>query len=174
MTRRILRTMGKRRGLIAAAALIIALAPLPARAVTLLGQLTITGPISVTTTPVYGFEDAYTAKDLAVQANFAYGSGGTSVDVYLQSSFDQGATWCDIAQFHFGTSSLRSVYNLSSLTPVTSQVTCTDGGMTANNAQDGLIGSQFRIKYKSSGTYAGSTTLQVDVISARLAPAPNR
>ena len=77
-------------------------------------------------------------------------------------------TWTDIANFHFTTASARKIINLSSLTPVTTQVTPTDGTMAANTAQDSLIGSQIRVKYGSSGTYAGGTTIEIDVISTRL------
>jgi hypothetical protein len=102
-------------------------------------------------------------RSLTVQANFIYGSGGTTVDAYLQTTLDGGATWCDIANFHFTTSSARKIFNLNSQTPETTQVTPTDGSMTANTAQDGVLGSQFRVKYQSSGTYGGTTTLQVDI-----------
>lgn len=101
-------------------------------------------------------------RNLTIQANFTYGSGGTSVDAYVQTSLDGGATWTDIAEFHFTTSSARKIVNLNAQTPQTTQITPTDGGMTANTAQDGVLGPQFRVKYQSSGTYAG-TTLQIDI-----------
>jgi hypothetical protein len=104
-------------------------------------------------------------RHLAIDAVFTYGSGGTSVDAYVQTSFNGGATWCDIAQFHVTTASAEKLYNLSSLTPQTSEITPTNGTLTANTAVDGLIGALLRVAYKSSGTYGGSTTLQVDVDS---------
>lgn len=114
-----------------------------------------------------------TPSHLAAQFNFVYGSGGTTLDVYLQTSFDSGSTWTDIANFHVTTSSLRKLINLSATTPVTTSVTPTDGTMTANTAQDGLIGPIIRVKWGSSGTYAGGTTIQVDVTSdLHLAPYP--
>jgi hypothetical protein len=109
------------------------------------------------------------ARNVAVQANFVYGSGGTTVDAWLQTSFDGGVTWADIAQFRFTTASARKAFNLSSLTPVTTQATPTDGTLAANTAVDGLIGSALRVKYASAGTYAGGTTLSVDVSTSRLA-----
>ena len=59
--------------------------------------------------------------------------------------------------------SLRELYNLSALTPVASAYTATDGTLTANTSKDGLLGSKVRIKYTTSGTYAGNSTLQIDV-----------
>lgn len=107
-------------------------------------------------------------RNVTLQGNFTYGSGGTSVDVWVQSSLDGGTTWCDIANFHFTTSSARKVFNLSSLTPVTTQATPTDGTLTANTAVDGLIGGKLRVKVTTVGTYAGNTTLAIDAITARI------
>jgi hypothetical protein len=144
-------------------------AGLPARAATLLPTVTITTAVTATSGQVLGYVDLG-PRNLAVEAVFTYGSGGTTTDAYLQTSFDGGTTWFDIANFHFTTSSSSKLINLSSLTPVTSQVTPTSGSMTANTAQDGLVGSQLRVLYQSSGTYAGGTTLQVNVITSRLNP----
>lgn len=102
-------------------------------------------------------------RSLAVQANFTYDSGGTSVDAYLQTSLDKGATWIDVAQFHFTTASARFVYNLSSETPVTTEYTPTDGTLSANTAKDGLLGPMFQVKYKSTGTYGGASALSIDI-----------
>jgi hypothetical protein len=103
-----------------------------------------------------------------LQANFTYGSGGTSADAWVQTSFDEGLTWCDVANFHFTTSSGRVLFNLSSLTPVTTQATPTDGTLAANTAKDGFVGSHWRVKYTTVGTYAGNTALRVDMISTGL------
>lgn len=108
-------------------------------------------------------------RNLTCQFNFTYGSGGTTADAYLQTSIDGGATWIDIANFHVTTASARKVVNLNAQTANTTQVTPTDGSMTANTAQDGVLGSQFRVKYQSSGTYAGGTILQIDIATDQLA-----
>jgi hypothetical protein len=101
-------------------------------------------------------------RSLCVQANFTYGSGGATVDAYLQTSLDGGNTWIDIAQFHFTTASARASYNLSSLTPETTQVAAKDGALLANTSQDGILGPLFQVKLASTGTYTG-TTLRIDV-----------
>jgi hypothetical protein len=107
-------------------------------------------------------------RNLTIQGNFTYGSGGTSADAYVQTSLDGGTTWVDIANFHFTTSSARFVYNLSAATPKTTQVTPTDGSLTANTALDGILGAKYRVKTVTVGTYAGSTSLSVDVASIDL------
>jgi hypothetical protein len=40
-----------------------------------------------------------------------------------------------------------------------------DGTLTANTAKDGVIGNWIRVKYTTLGTYAGGTTIQIDVAS---------
>ncbi|TIO72237.1 hypothetical protein [Mesorhizobium sp.] len=104
-------------------------------------------------------------RNLIVQANFAYGAGGTSVDAYLQTSLDGGQTWIDIANFHFTTSAAVKVYNLYSGTPKTTAVTPTDGALTANTAVDGVLGALYRCKYVTVGTYTGATSLSIDVVT---------
>jgi hypothetical protein len=102
-------------------------------------------------------------SSICVQANFTYGSSGTTVDAYFQTSVDGGATWIDIAQFHFTTASARFVYNLNSQTPVTTEYTATDGSLAANTSKDGIVGPLYQVKLASTGTYAGNTTLRLDV-----------
>jgi hypothetical protein len=126
----------------------------------------ITTAIAVTTTTPVKLNGA--PRNLTIQANFVYGSGGTSVDAYVQTSIDGGVTWCDICNFHVTTSSFRKVVNLNSQTAETTQVAVTDGSITANTAQDGILGTQLRVKYTSSGTYAGTTTLSIDCTSDQL------
>lgn len=104
------------------------------------------------------------AKSALIQFNFTYGSGGTSVDAYVQTSIDGGTTWIDVAQYSGTTSSQRRIYNLSALTAVTTIYTPTDGSLTANTAKDGIIGDLWRVKFTSVGTYAGSTTMVVNVV----------
>lgn len=108
-------------------------------------------------------DDLEGALSIAANMRLAYGSGGTSISVYLQTSLDQETTAIDIACFTFTTASLNKVRNLSALTPKTTDVTPTDGTLTADTSVDGILGDRFRVKVVSVGTYAGST-----VLSARI------
>lgn len=101
-------------------------------------------------------------RNATIQANFTYGSGGATVDAYIQTSFDNGATWCDAANFHFTTASVRALVNLASQTPVVSQTYATDGALAANTTRDGIMGPQWRVKWVSIGTYS-NTTLTIDM-----------
>lgn len=109
------------------------------------------------------------ARNLAVQANFVYDSGGTSIDAWIQTTLDGGATWVDIANFHFTTSSKIFIYNLNAQTPVTAEYTATDGTLAANTSKDGILGAQFRVKYSSVGTYGGASTLNIDATTDQAA-----
>lgn len=97
-------------------------------------------------------------KGITLDAEVTYGSGGTSMTAYVQTSFDN-VNWIDIACFAFTTASLRKGCNLSAGTPVTTFATLTDGAMTSNTSLDGIIGKYIRTKFASVGTYAGSTTI---------------
>ena len=100
---------------------------------------------------------------LTLQANFTYGSGGTSADAYVQTSLDGGSTWTDIAEFGFTTSSARKAFNLTNAA-VTSVATPGDGALTANTCVNGFLGSLYRVKYVTVGTYAGGTTLVISAV----------
>lgn len=94
-------------------------------------------------------------------ARFAYGSGGTSVQAYVQTSLDQGSSWCDLACFAFDILSGASVVNLSGDTPIISPVTPGDGILADNTTLDGPLGDRLRCKVVVTGTYGGSSILAV-------------
>jgi hypothetical protein len=140
---------------------------------TLLSTTITTAVTAQVTTPLQLREvQGNMAQSIGLQGNFTYGSGGTTADAWVQTSFDGGNSWCDVANFHFTLSSKRYFFNLSSLTPVTTEATPTDGALAANTANDGTIGQLWRVKYSSSGTYAGSTTLRVDANALGLTSSP--
>ena len=99
---------------------------------------------------------------LQAQANFVYGSGGTTADVYVQTSFDGGATWADVMNFHFTTANLREVGAVNRQTAVV-PVAATDGSLASNTKNDGVFGTLWRVKLVTVGTYAGNTTVTVTV-----------
>ena len=126
---------------------------------------TITTAISgVGQTPVIGLEQA---KYLVLHANFVYGSGGTSADVYVQTSVDGGASWFDIANFHFLTTSGKkvSVVECSPATPFTAATVPGSAALSANTVLNGVIGDRVRALVTTVGTYAGGTTLAIDMVA---------
>lgn len=126
-----------------------------------LGDITITAAGTQTATAVEELDGMLAAT---ISARLAYGSGGTSVKAYVQTSLDQGTTWVDIACMTWTTSGSTKIVNLSGLTPKTTAATPTDGALSDDSAVDGILGDRLRLKVVSVGTYAGSTVLSVRAV----------
>ena len=140
-------------------ALIVLLFATHAKATTLL-SLPITTAIGITTATPIQTRD-WPPQNLTVHCNFVYGSGGETVDAYVQISVDGGSKWVDVAECHFTTASLRELYDISSLPSAVSSHIATDGSLIANPANGDMI--RWRVQYVSTGAYAGGTTLQIDL-----------
>ncbi len=102
------------------------------------------------------------AAGLTAYVNFAYGSGGTTAKVYIQTSFDDKETWMDIMSFAFTTSAAKQVLSVREETAITTAVAAADGALAAG-AVSGAIGKYLRAKIVTTGTYGGSTTVDVRV-----------
>ena len=70
-----------------------------------------------------------------------------------------------MAECHFTTASLRELYDISSLPSAVSSRIATDGSLISDAANGGMI--SWRVQYVSTGTYAGGTTLQIDLKGGR-------
>jgi hypothetical protein len=107
---------------------------------------------------------------IILQGTLIYGSGGTTADAWVQTSLDGGVSWNDIANFHATTAAYRSVFNLNGVpTGIVQMTTFTDGTLAANTAfATPFLGTLWRVKYTTTGTYAGGTVLRVDAICAGL------
>ncbi len=124
----------------------------------------LTASILRTTSGLYGL------RELVVEANFTYGSGGTTVDIWIQTSLDGGSTWLDIMQFAFLTTTLRKIHacslavmgGASADAALRTNITPTDGTLGDNLIIDGILGDMLRAKITTVGTYAGSTTLSIN------------
>lgn len=127
-----------------------------------LGDITITTAQTIAGDAVVELDGMLAAL---VQLRLAYGSGGTTIRVYVQCSADQATTWYDVACVLFGTASEVALLNLSALTPKTTQVVPTDGALADDTAVDGLLTDRMRLKVVSTGTYAGSTVLSARMVA---------
>ena len=132
----------------------------------MLANLAITTAVTAQTTTALQLRDG-PAETMSLQANFTYGSGGSTVSAWVQTSFDGGATWCDAANFSFTTSSSKSVMNVTSLTVIGTPLSVSDGSLASNTSPGSLIGYLWRVKYTTTGTYAGGTTLRIDAMPNR-------
>jgi len=102
---------------------------------------------------------------LAVQSVFLYGSSGTDVTVYTQTSLDGGTTWLDIVNHHFTTSAATKISQVRQAIALAAAVSPGDGTLTDDTILDGLLGDQIRVKFVSTGTYAGTTNITVNVVA---------
>lgn len=104
-------------------------------------------------------------RSVVLQAAFTYGSGGTKVTAYVQTSFDGGTTWVDVACFTFTTATATKVSALKAATAVAASYAATDGSLTDDSIKDGILGDRLRVKRTTTGTYGGSTALVVTAVA---------
>jgi hypothetical protein len=122
------------------------------------GDVTVTAAGTVETDWVTGLDGMLAAT---ISAPLAYGSGGTTIRCFIQTSLDGGVTPIDIACILFGTAGEAELVNLSGLTPKTTPAAPGDGTLADDTCLDGVLGDRLRCKIVSTGTYAGSTVLSV-------------
>jgi hypothetical protein len=127
-----------------------------------LGDFTIGAAGMVVGDWVTGLEGAIAIRS---QMRLAYGSGGTKIQVYLQTSLDQGTTAIDIECFTFLTAGAVKVRCLT-LISRTSDLSPTDGSLADDTSLDGVLGDRFRIKVVSTGAYAGQTVLSARICAS--------
>jgi len=102
----------------------------------------------------------YSAEYLAVIANFAYGSGGTTCKVWIQTSIDP-IGWTDIMSFAFTTSAAKKVSAVHKYTALAAAQALQDAALADNTILNGLLGKFIRAKVTTTGTYTGVTHLNV-------------
>jgi hypothetical protein len=133
----------------------------------LLAPLTISVAVGATaSTPITGLGGM---KYLVVEAKFLYGAGGTDAIARIQTSLDGGVSWFDIMALGFLTAAANKVAAVSATipfdqddtAPVNVPVAVTDGTMTVNTCLNGILGDRIRVKYVTTGTYSGATSLAV-------------
>lgn len=132
------------------------------RRLALLAATAITAAVAAgTSTP---FTDLEGMKYLGLLATFVYGSGGTTVKGWVQTSLDGGTTWRDVASFAFTTASGKKTSAVHVYTALAAAAAVSDGALADDTILNGLLGDRLRVKYTTTGTYGGTTTLQIDAI----------
>lgn len=122
--------------------------------------------LSVTTALTASAQTAITDLDGIEGANLVAellgGTGGTTVVAVVQTTFDDGATWYDIARFDFNTADSPPAEGLKSCVVQTeaAKAVTTYAALAVEGVNDGLLGNQLRAVVTSTGTYT-STTLSV-------------
>ncbi len=126
---------------------------------TLVDGLAITTAISAVVQNT--FSGLHGMKSLVVEANFTYGSGGTTVKVWIQTSLDGESTWIDVINFAFTTASGRKISTVD-IGAAATAIVPTDAALADNSIVDGILGDRLRAKVTTTGTYGGSTALTVN------------
>lgn len=103
-------------------------------------------------------------RNLTVLGKFTYGSGGTTASFWVQTSFDGGATWTDICVFSQLLASRNAYFNFNTQTPITTILAQQDAGLSSDASKDGTLGPLLRVKATTTGTYAGGTTMEIDIV----------
>ncbi len=135
----------------------------------MLSQRTLVDGLAITTALAGSvqevFSGLYGMKELSVEANFVYGSGGTTVKVWIQTSLDGGTNWIDVMSFAFTTASLRKIHTvvMPAVVATRTNVTPVDAALADNTILDGVLGDRLRAKITTVGTYA-ATTLDVNFV----------
>ena len=101
---------------------------------------------------------------LSEQASRSAAGGGTTAKAWVQTSFDGGASWNDIANFAFTTTTATRIYHLTAAA-VTAIATPTDGTLADNTAVNGLLGSVVRVKLTTTGTYTGASSFVIRALA---------
>jgi hypothetical protein len=129
----------------------------------LIDALAITTAATTNGTPITGLSGI---DYVAVEAIFTYGSsGGTAAKVYVQTSLDGGTTWIDIISFAFATSTASKVSAVTTAIALAAAGTPGDGALADNTILSGLIGDQIRAKVVTTGTYVGTTLMNVYMVA---------
>ena len=99
---------------------------------------------------------------ISIQWIFVRGGGGTTLDAYLQTSLDGGTTWTDIYNCKKTTTSENTI-SVNIVAAVVDKDN-TDATLADNTAENGIIGSLIRIKFVTTGTYTGTSTIKASAV----------
>lgn len=102
---------------------------------------------------------------LAAKAIFLYGAGGTTAKFWIQTSLDGGTTWIDIMCFSFTTAAATKMSAVVAQTALAAAVTPTDGTLASDTILSGILGDRVRVRYTTTGTYTGATSIQIDLVA---------
>jgi hypothetical protein len=120
-----------------------------------LAALGITAALSAQAqTPITGLDGM---SAVTLEAALAYGSGGTTCAAVVQTSFDGGTTWRDVARFEFTTASAVKIANLQANG---AKAIASYSALSTETVLDGVLGDRLRVVVTSTGTYV-NTTLSV-------------
>jgi hypothetical protein len=135
-------------------------------------NVAITTAVSLQVGTVYqirgGPGSAMVPTSLAVQGTAA-GTAGTSMQWWLQTSFDGGGSWCDAMSFTHSAAGRACGIVLSNPTAGVAAAAPTDGTMLTGVVQNGIFAGLWRVKYTSIGTWTLGN-LRIDSFGPEIEP----
>lgn len=102
-------------------------------------------------TPIANLEGIQAAL---IVAELLGGTGGTSISGLVQTSFDGGTTWLDVARFDFTNAPGRKYATIAGLT---AQAVTSYAALAAEGVNAGLLGNRWRAVPTSVGVYTNTT-----------------
>jgi hypothetical protein len=90
---------------------------------------------------------------VSIEANFQYGSGGTTCSAIVATSYNAGVTWRHIARFDFTTATAVKIVNIQA-NAAKAIGSYTD--LASEGVNDGALGDQLAVYIVSTGTYANT------------------
>ncbi len=130
----------------------------------LLPVVTLAAAVANRVSEVFQF-DPLGVRSVSLLCKFIRAAGGTTCDAWVQTSLDGGSTWMDIANFTFTTTTASKVAILQrGIAP--GALVPADAALTTDALVDGVIGDRLRVKYTTTGTYSGASSLAVDAVIA--------
>lgn len=116
---------------------------------------------AVTTALTNSVQTAIDSLDGMAAANIVMemlgGTGGSTIVGIVQTTFDAGTTWLDVARFDFASTAGKKSVTLQ--TNAAKGVTAY-AALAAEGVNDGLLGDELRAVITSTGTYT-STTISI-------------
>ncbi len=101
---------------------------------------------------------------LFLHGNFVRTAGAGPLDVFLQTSLDEGLTWSDVAHLRYAAASRRSWVMLSNFVTFGAAVlACGDGTLAVDTRLSGVVADLFRIRMDVVAGY--DATLRLDLVA---------
>lgn len=114
--------------------------------------------LSITTALTNSAQTAIDGLDGMSGANLLFemlgGTGGSAITAVVQTSFDDGTTWLDVARVDFATTAGKKYCNLQT---AAAKAMTAYAALGSEGVNDGLLGDRVRAVITSTGTYSNTT-----------------